>query len=418
MTDGTTRERADAPDTTGERSAEGGSGQVDARADDHPLASDAVVLLRELVRRPSVTPADGGCQTLIGERLARLGFALEPMAAGGVTNLWARLGERAPLVVLAGHTDVVPTGEESAWTSPPFAADVVDGHVVGRGAADMKGGVAAMITAIERHVRSGGPRLGSIGVLLTSDEEGPATSGTVHVIDTLVARGERIDHCLITEPSSTARFGDTIRNGRRGSLGATLVIAGVQGHVAYPHLADNPVHRASAFLAELVGIEWDEGGGGFPPTTLQVSNIHAGTGATNVIPGSCTVELNLRHGTASPAATIRHRIEALVERHALDATIRWKESAAPFVTEPGTLTEALRAAIVAATGVEPALDTGGGTSDGRFIATTGAQVVEFGPLNATIHQIDERVDAADVASLSCIIEDLLGRMLGDDGDRS
>ena len=378
--------------------------------------NDSVALLRALIRRPSVTPEDGGCQALIGERLAALGFALEPMPADGVTNLWARLGDEAPLFVLAGHTDVVPIGDESAWSSPPFAADVVDGHVVGRGAADMKGGVAAMITACERFVRAGHHRRGSIGVLLTSDEEGPATSGTAHVVRTLAARGERIDHCLLTEPSSTARFGDTIRNGRRGSLGATLVVAGVQGHVAYPHLADNPVHRASAFLAELVGVEWDAGGDGFPPTTLQVSNIHAGTGATNVVPGSCTVEFNLRHGTASPASELKRRIEALIASHGLDATIAWKDSAAPFVTEPGTLTDALRAAIVARTGVEPVLDTGGGTSDGRFIAPTGAQTVEFGPLNATIHQIDERVDAADVASLSCVIEDLLGRMLGDDGE--
>ena len=380
-----------------------------------PLASDSVALLRELVRRASVTPEDGGCQALVGERLAALGFALEPMPADGVTNLWARLGDAPPLLVLAGHTDVVPVGEASDWTSPPFAADVVDGHVVGRGAADMKGGVAAMITACERFVRAGGHRRGSIGVLLTSDEEGPATAGTAHVAAALAARGERVDYCLLTEPSSTERFGDTIRNGRRGSLGATVVVHGTQGHVAYPHLADNPVHRAAAFVAELVGVEWDRGGDGFPPTTLQVSNVHAGTGATNVIPARCTIELNLRHGTASPAAELRRRVEAVLRRHAPDATVAWRESAAPFVTAPGELTDALGAAILAATGVAPRLDTGGGTSDGRFIAPGGAQVVEFGPLNASIHQVDERVDAADVASLSCIIEDLLGRMLGDHG---
>ena len=333
-----------------------------------------------------------------------------------MTNLWARLGDEAPLFVLAGHTDVVPTGDESRWSAPPFGADVVDGHVVGRGAADMKGGVAAMVTACERFVRAGRHRRGSLAVLLTSDEEGPATSGTAHVVRTLLDRGTRIDHCLLTEPSSTTRFGDTVRHGRRGSLGATLVVRGVQGHVAYPHLADNPVHRASAFLAALVGLEWDAGSAHFPPTTLQVSNVHAGTGATNVIPGDCTIEFNLRHGTASPAATIKSRVEALVAAHGLDATIAWKDSAAPFVTEPGTLTTALLAAIRAETGVEAALDTAGGTSDGRFIAPTGAQTVEFGPLNASIHQVDERVDAADVASLSCIIEDLLGRMLGDDGE--
>jgi len=380
--------------------------------------SDSVQLLRELVRRASITPADEGCQALVGERLAALGFALEPMPAGGVSNLWARLGERSPLLVLAGHTDVVPVGNEAYWSSPPFAADIVDGHVLGRGAADMKGGVAAMVTACERFVRAGGHRRGSLAVLLTSDEEGPAINGTAHVVRTLLERGTRIDHCLVAEPSSTERFGDTVRHGRRGSLGATLVVRGTQGHVAYPHLADNPVHRASAFLAELVDIEWDRGSAHFPPTTLQVSNVRAGTGATNVIPGECTIELNLRHGTASPAESLKRRIEALVRKHALDAHTTWRESAEPFLTEPGSLTDALLAAIRARTGLTARLDTGGGTSDGRFIAPTGAQVVEFGPLNATIHQIDERVDAADVVSLSCIIEDLLERMLGEEGGRS
>ena len=387
-------------------------------AEPDPLSSDSVTLLRELIRRPSVTPEDGGCQGLIGERLERLGFTLEHLPCDGVSNLWARRGETAPLFVLAGHTDVVPTGDETLWTAPPFSAEVIDGEVFGRGAADMKGGVAAMVTACERFVRAGRHRHGSLAVLLTSDEEGPATGGTAHVMRTLLARGERVDHCLLTEPSSTERFGDTVRHGRRGSLGATLVVRGVQGHVAYPHLADNPVHRASAFLAELVGIEWDAGSEHFPPTTLQISNIHAGTGATNVIPGSCTVEFNLRHGTASPAGTLKARIEALIDAHGLDARIAWKESAAPFLTEPGSLTTALLDSIRARTGVTARLDTGGGTSDGRFVAPTGAQTVEFGPLNASIHQIDERVDAADVASLSCIIEDLLGRMLGDDGERS
>jgi len=380
------------------------------------LESDSVVLLRELVRRPSVTPEDGGCQALIGDRLAALGFTLESLPSAGVQNLWARLGDTAPLFVLAGHTDVVPVGDEARWRSPPFAADVVDGQVVGRGAADMKGGVAAMITACERFVRGGGHRHGSIAILLTSDEEGPATSGTAHVMRVLADRGTQIDHCLLTEPSSTTRFGDTVRNGRRGSLGATLVVRGVQGHVAYPHLADNPIHRSSAFLAELVGVEWDAGSAHFPPTTLQVSNVHAGTGATNVVPGECTIEFNLRHGTASPAVTLKARIEAMIERHGLDASIVWRDSAAPFLTEPGPLTHALLDAIRAATGIEATLNTAGGTSDGRFIAPTGAQTVEFGPLNATIHQVDERVDAADIASLSCIIEDLLGRMLGDDGE--
>ena len=348
------------------------------------------------------------------------------MPSNGVTNLWARRGTEPPLLVLAGHTDVVPSGEPASWRTPPFAADIVDGQVVGRGAADMKGGLAAMITACERFVAGGGHHRGSIAFLITSDEEGPATDGTAHVVRTLRDRDERIDLCLVGEPSSRKRLGDTIRHGRRGSLGATLRVRGVQGHVAYPHLADNPVHRAAAFLAELVRIEWDRGDAHFPPTTLQVSNIAAGTGATNVIPAECTVEFNLRHGTASPVGSLKARILALVEAHGLDAAIDWKDSAAPFVTEPGTLTEALREAIAETLGVEAGLDTGGGTSDGRFIAPSGAQVVEFGPINATIHQIDERVDAADIASLSCIYENLLGRLLGrapgrpigDDGEGS
>ena len=408
-------------DVSGEPPA--GSAGETLRSADGEIAGDATVaLLRALVRRASVTPEDGGCQTLIGERLAGIGFALESMPSNGVTNLWARRGTEAPLLVLAGHTDVVPSGTPASWRMPPFAAEIVDGQVVGRGAADMKGGVAAMVTACERFVARGGHRRGSIAFLLTSDEEGPATDGTAHVVRTLRARDERIDLCLVGEPSSRERLGDTIRHGRRGSLGATLRVRGVQGHVAYPHLADNPVHRAAAFLAELVRIEWDRGDEHFPPTTLQVSNIAAGTGATNVIPAECTIDFNLRYGTASPAGSLKARILALVEKHALDVSLEWRDSARPFITEPGTLTEALREAIRETLGVEAALDTGGGTSDGRFIAPGGAQVVEFGPINATIHQIDERVDAADIVSLSCIYENLLERLLGrtpgDDGEGS
>jgi len=378
-----------------------------------------VALLRELVRRPSVTPADHGCQALIAARLDALGFRIESMPAGGVENLWARIGECAPLMVFAGHTDVVPTGDEALWSSPPFAAEEAAGQIVGRGAADMKGGVAAMVTACERFVERNAHRQGSLAILLTSDEEGPAISGTAHVVRTLMARGEQIDYCVVAEPSSTECFGDIIRNGRRGSLGATLVVSGIQGHVAYPHLADNPIHHAVRFVSVLNSMVWDEGDENFPPTTLQVSNIQAGTGATNVIPATCRVDFNLRYGTASPAATLKSRIASLLDlqrtEHGLDATIEWLDSAEPFATEAGTLTTSLRAAIHARTGVSARLDTGGGTSDGRFIAMTGAQVVEFGPLNATIHQIDERVDAADVVSLSCIFEDLIERMLADHG---
>lgn len=392
-------------------------------SDEHESAEihPGVQLLRDLVRRPSVTPDDGGCQALIADRLSSKGFSIEHLPAGGVQNLWARLGTTAPLFVFAGHTDVVPTGDPAHWRFPPFEANLIDGHVVGRGTADMKGGVAAMITACERFVETGQRRHGSIGVLLTSDEEGPAIDGTAHVIRTLRARNERIDHCVVAEPSSTDRFGDIIRNGRRGSLGASVVVSGVQGHVAYPHLAENPIHHAARFIDALTAETWDDGDANFPPTTLQVSNIQAGTGATNVIPGECRIDFNLRYGTASPAPSLKARVMALIARqnasHGLNAQITWNDSAEPFITEVGSLTNALKAAILARTGVKARLDTGGGTSDGRFIAPTGAQVVEFGPLNATIHQIDERVDAADIASLSCIFEDLLERMLGDDRNR-
>ncbi len=374
--------------------------------------SDTVELLIDLVQRDSVTPDDKGCQNMLGERLERLGFTLESMPSGGVTNLWARLGTEAPLFTFAGHTDVVPTGDVQDWSSPPFAACIVEDHLIGRGAADMKGGVAAMITAIERFLAADGLKRGSIAVLLTSDEEGPATDGTCKVIEALEARNEKIDYCIVGEPTSDQQLGDIIRHGRRGSLGATLTIRGKQGHVAYPHLADNPVHRAVPALAELTAIEWDQGNDHFPPTTLQISNINAGTGASNVIPGQLVVEFNLRYSPETSIDTIKQTVDELCSRHQLNSELLWKDSARPFITSPGTLTDAVQQAIMSETGVSATLDTGGGTSDGRFIAPTGAQVIEFGPINATIHQVDECVSCSDIDALSRIYESTLQQLLG------
>lgn len=373
--------------------------------------SDTINLLVDLVQRDSVTPEDKGCQRMLGERLERLGFTLESIPSGGVTNLWARLGTEAPLFAFAGHTDVVPTGELQDWSSPPFAARIVDDHLVGRGAADMKGGLAAMITAMERFVDSGAWKHGSMAVLLTSDEEGPATDGTRKVVEVLEERNEKIDYCIVGEPTSDKQLGDIIRHGRRGSLGATLTVRGKQGHVAYPQLADNPVHRALPALQELTAIEWDQGNEHFPPTTLQISNIHAGTGATNVIPGQLSVEFNLRYSPETSIATIQQTLEDICSRHQLDAELVWKDSARPFITSPGTLTDAVQQAIGRETGISATLDTGGGTSDGRFIAPTGAQVIEFGPINATIHQVDECVSCTDIDALSRIYESVLQQLL-------
>ena len=376
--------------------------------------SDSIALLSELVQRESVTPEDKGCQSIIAQRLEACGFSIEWMNSGDVTNLWARRGTQEPLMVFAGHTDVVPTGDAASWSSPPFSAQIIDGYLCGRGAADMKGGVAAMVTAIERFVATSPEHPGSIALLLTSDEEGPAVEGTVKVIDTLQARGESIDYCIVGEPTSSDRFGDVIRNGRRGSLGACLRIKGTQGHVAYPHLADNPIHRVAPALSELITIVWDNGDAYFPPTTLQISNIHAGTGATNVIPATVDVEFNLRYSPAITIEAIQSTVEQLCQRHSLDYDIEWKDSARPFITQPGTLTDALQKAIKSHTGNNATLDTGGGTSDGRFIAPTGAQVIEFGPINKTIHQIDERILCKDIDTLSSIYESAMAHLLNNE----
>lgn len=374
--------------------------------------SPTLALARELIRRPSVTPDDAGCQALLADRMRSAGFDVTPLRFGDVDNLWARRGQDGPLLVFAGHTDVVPTGDAQRWTHPPFAAEVANGTLYGRGAADMKGGVAAFITALERASATADALSGSLGVLLTSDEEGPATDGTARVMDWLAERGERIDYCVLGEPSCSVALGDTMRVGRRGSLGARLRVQGRQGHVAYPELADNPVHRCAPFLSELTSTVWDEGDEHFPPTTLQISNIAAGTGATNVIPGELIVDFNLRYSPASPEADLRRRIETLAQAHALDAAFTWLDSARPFLTGSGTLVQAVRDCVHEITGRQVEANTGGGTSDGRFIAPTGTQLVEFGPINATIHSIDECVDVAELDSLSSIYERLIQRVLG------
>ncbi len=373
--------------------------------------SNTIELLRALVQKPSVTPDDQGCQALIAERLQASGFSIELMPFGDVSNLWARIGTQAPLLVFAGHTDVVPVGELKQWSSPPFAADIIDNELIGRGAADMKGSVAAMVTAAERFFQQNEFQ-GSFAFLLTSDEEGPAVNGTVKVIETLAKRSEIIDYCVVGEPTSKDVLGDTIKNGRRGSLGAKLSIRGVQGHVAYPHLADNPVHKSLAMLQTLTNTVWDNGNEHFPPTTLQISNIHAGSGAGNVIPGELRIDFNLRYSPESSIESIKTRVIKALEQHELDYEIQWLDSAAPFLTPIGSLTDAIKEVVANVTGIEAKMDTGGGTSDGRFIAKSCNQVIEFGPLNATIHQTDERINCEDIDKLSIIYEQLLQRLIG------
>ncbi len=375
------------------------------------LTDDVTSLAQALIRRRSVTPDDADCQPLIAERLQALGFMLEPMRFGVVDNLWARHGTAAPLVVLAGHTDVVPPGREERWSEPPFAANVRDGMLWGRGAADMKGSVAAMVIAAERFVRTHPEHAGSVALLITSDEEGAAVDGTRRVVETLSDRGEHIDHCVVAEPSSIERFGDTIKIGRRGSLTGYLTVHGMQGHVAYPERGRNPLHDLAPALAELTATQWDRGNAHFPPTGFQVSNLNAGTGADNVIPDHAAVTFNFRYSTETTAAELQKHVTQILERHGLDYDIEWRESAEPFLTEPGPLTEAVSAAVEHTTGARPAMLTTGGTSDARFIAPTGAQVVELGPLNATIHQTDERIAIADLAAAARTFENVLERLL-------
>lgn len=368
-------------------------------------------LARQLIQRTSVTPDDADCQKLIANRLKPLGFHLEPMRFGEVDNLWARRGNDGPLFCFAGHTDVVPTGPESRWKHPPFDAVIDNGMLYGRGSADMKGSIAAFITACERFIAAHPNHKGSIAYLLTSDEEGPAVDGTVKVIESLEARGEKITWCLVGEPTSMKQLGDGVKNGRRGSLTGYLTVLGVQGHVAYPHLADNPVHRFAPALQELCSIEWDRGNAYFPPTSFQIANINAGTGANNVIPGELEVMFNFRFSTEQTAEGLQRKVEALLDLHGLNYRIRWSLSGNPFLTETGELLPATVAAVREITGIEPEVNTKGGTSDGRFIAPTGAQVLELGPLNSTIHKVDECVAVDDLIQLSTIYEVMLEKLL-------
>ena len=375
------------------------------------LDNPTLALARELIARPSVTPDDAGCLELISARLRAAGFDCERMDAGGVSNLWARRGKQGPVLCFAGHTDVVPPGPTEAWKVPPFEPAIVDGLLYGRGAADMKSSLAAFVTAIERFAAARPDHAGSIALLLTSDEEGIATHGTVKVVEALAARGERLDYCIVGEPTSVDTLGVTIKNGRRGSLSGTLRVKGRQGHVAYPHLALNPIHAFGPALAELAATEWDRGNEFFPPTTWQVSNIHAGTGANNVIPGVCEVMFNFRFASVSSAEGLKARTHELLERHGLDYEIDWHLSGKPFITGRGQLVAALSGAISDTLGVTTELSTTGGTSDGRFIADICAEVVEFGPVNATIHQVDERIEASAIEPLSQVYERTLRALL-------
>jgi succinyl-diaminopimelate desuccinylase len=370
-----------------------------------------LALACELIRRPSVTPDDAGCQALMMERLAALGFECTPLRFGEVDNFWAVRGDAGPILVFAGHTDVVPTGPLEQWHSPPFEPTLIDGALYGRGAADMKGSLAAMLVACEEFVAAHPDHSGRIGFLITSDEEGDAVNGTVRVMQHLQQQGENIDWCLVGEPSSSTCLGDVIKNGRRGSLGARLTVRGTQGHIAYPHLADNPIHRALPALQALATEVWDRGNAFFPPTSMQISNINGGTGATNVIPGSLQVQFNFRFSTEVTEQELRRRTAAILDAHGLDYELHWALSGQPFLTASGALVEAAVASIGAVTGLTPELSTAGGTSDGRFIAPTGAQVVEVGPINATIHKLNEVVLAADLPRLAAIYRGILERLL-------
>lgn len=373
--------------------------------------SPVLTLARDLISRPSVTPEDAGCQQMMADYLKRLGFTIEPMVFHDTTNLWARRGNVGPLFCFAGHTDVVPPGPLDKWDSPPFEPTIRDGFLYGRGAADMKGSLAAMLVAVERFVTSNPQHQGSIAFLITSDEEGPFINGTPKVVETLEARNEKITWCLVGEPSSTRVLGDVVKNGRRGSITGDLLVKGIQGHVAYPHLGRNPIHDAAPALAELAATVWDQGNAFFPPTSFQIPNISAGTGASNVIPGELKVQFNFRFSTELTAEQIKERVQAILDRHGLEYDLTWTLSGHPFLTSAGDLVEATVAAIEEVQGFSPELSTSGGTSDGRFIAPTGAQVIELGPLNATIHKLNECVKVADLDTLADVYTAILRRLL-------
>ncbi|MGA1769696.1 MAG: succinyl-diaminopimelate desuccinylase [Steroidobacteraceae bacterium] len=372
------------------------------------MDSGTLDLTRQLMTRPSVTPADAGCQQILAERLEAAGFTVQRLRYGEVDNLWAERGPAAgPLLCFAGHTDVVPSGPEASWATPPFVPTEREGYLYGRGAADMKGALAAMVTATERFVTAHPEHAARLAFLLTSDEEGPALDGTRRVVEWLESQGKRIDWCVVGEPSSNERVGDTLRVGRRGSLSAWLTVHGVQGHVAYPELAENPIHTLAPALAELVARRWDEGNASFAPTSFQVSNLNAGTGAPNVIPGELKLRFNIRWSTEQTLEGLQAAVCSILDRHRLRYTIEWKVAGLPFLTRAGQLIDAASAAIRELTGIEPELSTGGGTSDGRFIAPTGAEVVELGVVNRSIHKVDEEVRIADLETLSRIYERLM-----------
>jgi len=375
--------------------------------------SQALDLTRDLLTRRSITPADEGCQDLIARRLAQIDFLIEPLPFGNVTNLWARRGRTGPVLCFAGHTDVVPTGPLEEWQSDPFLPAQRDGLLYGRGAADMKSGLAAMVTAVEEFVATHPSHSGSIAFLITSDEEGPSVDGTRRVVETLRSRGERIDWCVVGEPSSEVSVGDTIKVGRRGSLSGRLTVHGVQGHIAYPQLAENPVHTLAPALAELVGRKWDEGTEHFGPTSFQVSNLNAGTGAPNVIPGELKARFNLRYSPMQTLSKLKTTVEEILRRHGVRYTLEWFVSGEPFFTAPGVLSDAVGAAVAEVTGAQPKLSTGGGTSDGRFVAPLGAEVVELGVVNASIHKVNECVRVADIDALQRMYVNVLRRLLGD-----
>ena len=368
-------------------------------------------LTEELIALSSVTPDDKGCQRRLAELLAPLGFRCESVQSGDVTNLWARRGDAQPLVVFAGHTDVVPTGPLTSWTSDPFEPTLRDGKLYGRGAADMKTSIAAMVVAVEEFTAAHPGHKGSIGFLITSDEEGPATDGTVVVCDMLKARGEQLDCCIVGEPTSVDRLGDMIKNGRRGTMSGKLAVKGIQGHIAYPHLARNPVHQVAPALAELAATVWDEGNEYYLPTSWQVSNIHGGTGASNIIPGEVVIDFNFRFSTASTVDGLQQRVRAILDSHGLEYDLKWTVGGLPFLTPRGSLSDALSAAILAETGIVTELSTSGGTSDGRFIASICPQVIEFGPVNASIHKIDEHIEVSAIDPLKNIYRRTLENLL-------
>jgi len=373
--------------------------------------SPTIALAQDLMGRASVTPTDKGCQELMIARLEAIGFTIERMRFGAVDNFWARRGSDKPVLAFAGHTDVVPSGPVDQWHTPPFEPTIKNGFLYGRGAADMKGSLASWVVALETFIALHPDHKGSLALLITSDEEGPFVDGTTRVIDTLEARGEKMDWCIVGEPSSTTTLGDIIKNGRRGSLTALITAKGIQGHVAYPHLVINPIHKVAPALAQLVSTTWDEGNDFFPPTSFQIANINGGTGASNVVPGHVEVMCNFRYSTQLTASDLTSKVETILNEHNLDYDIQWTYNGLPFLTSSGALVDACRHAIKAVTGTDTQLSTAGGTSDGRFIAPTGAQVVELGPCNATIHQLNECVKVSDLEQLTQVYLDILTRLM-------